>query len=528
MSDVLIRNGRIVDGSGNPWYEADISIEDGVIKDIGRVYESGDIEIDAQGKYVCPGFIDIHSHPDLTLFYKKVQDYKLRQGVTTEVGGNCGFTAAPLNSSTQDALRKYMAFITPPSGANWNWQTFEQYLQAVEESHPSTNLVFLVGQGTVRIAAMGFEQRLPTNSEMVYMESLVKEAMEAGAFGLSTGLVYVPGAYSETSEIIRLAKVSANYGGFYATHMRNEGDKLLDSVKEAIDIGISGGLPVQISHHKATGKLNHGRVSDSLSMLVEARQNGLDVTLDQYPYIAGSTTLQAVLPPWAQEGGVEDVVQRLGTSEIRYKIRSEILANNGESRMGGDLGDILITTLATEDNKRFVGLTVKEISEIRGQEPIDSIMDLLKEEYCAVGMVVFSMSELDVRTVMSNPYTMIGSDGLYSAGNPHPRIYGTYPRVLGKYVREEGLLLLEEAIRKMTSFPAQRLGLHSKGLLKPGGDADIVVFDADTVIDKSTFREPHQYPLGIEYVLVNGVVSVDKGGFTGDIAGKVLRSNQLW
>ncbi|MQF64726.1 D-aminoacylase [SAR202 cluster bacterium AC-409-J13_OGT_754m] len=527
MSDVVIKNGRIIDGSGNPWYKADIAIEDGVIRDIGKIDGSGDIEIDARGKYVCPGFIDMHSHPDLTLFYKKVQDYKLRQGVTTEVGGNCGFTAAPLNPSTRDALRKYMAFITPPSGVNWNWQTFDQYLQAVEDSHPSTNLVFLVGQGTVRIAAMGFEQRPPTDSEILYMESLVKEAMESGAFGLSTGLVYVPGAYSETSEIIRLAKVSADYGGFYATHMRNEGDKLLDSVREAIDIGISGGLPVQISHHKATGKLNHGRVSDSLSMLVEARNNGLDVTLDQYPYIAGSTTLQAVLPPWAQEGGVEDVVQRLETFDIRCKIRSEILANKGESRMGGDLGDILITTLATELNQRFIGLTIKEISELRGQEYIDTILDLLKEEQCAVGMVVFSMAESDVRVVMSHPYTMIGSDGLYSPGNPHPRIYGTYPRVLGKYVREEGLFSLEEGVRKMTSFPAQRLGLHSKGLLKPGGDADIVVFDAKTVIDKSTFRDPHQYPLGIEYVLVNGVISVDEGEFTGNTAGRVIRSTQL-
>ena len=526
MADVVIRNGKIVDGAGNPWYWGDVAVSGGMITSVGEVRESASTVIDAEGMCVCPGFIDMHSHPDLTLFYKDVEDYKLRQGVTTEVGGNCGFTAAPLSEATGDDLQRYTAFITPPTGVTWEWRTFGEYLDVVEASRPATNLAPLVGQGTVRIAVMGFEERVPTSEELRQMQELVREAMEAGSFGISTGLIYVPGAYSSTEEIASLARVASQFGGFYATHIRNEGDNLLESIEETLTIGREANLPVQISHHKATGSRNHGKVAQSLELIGEARSQGMDVTVDQYPYAAASTTLQAILPPWAQEGGVDRIVERLQDAETRRVIESQMLNENGEIRTGGVLADILITSAKSETNRRFAGNTIGEISDMKNSSPVDTALNLLVEDRCAVGMVIFSMDEEDVRTVMASPHTMIGSDGLFQLGNPHPRIYGTYPRVLGRYVREEGVITLEEAVRKMTSFPAQRLGLHNKGTLRPGADADIVVFDPDTVVDRGTFRDPNQYPVGIEHVLVNGRVSVSEGRFTGETAGRVVRKGR--
>ena len=522
MADIIIRNGRVIDGTGNPWFRADVAVEGDHIRHVGRIEEQAPTVIDARDMCVCPGFIDMHAHADLTVLYKDVQDYKLRQGITTEVSGNCGFMASPLEPQTEELLKRYLAFITPPAGASWDWRTFADYLDVVRRSGPATNQAPLVGHGTVRIAAMGFDQRTPSSQEMDHMKALVEEAMEAGAFGLSTGLVYVPGTYADTEEIIQLAKVASRYGGFYATHMRNEGDHLMDSIQESIEIGRRAGLSVQISHHKVTGRANHGKVKDSLALLEWTRDEGLEITADQYPYHASSTTLQAVLPTWAQEGGVDRVIGRLKDSSTRERIRGELLNANGETRMGASIDGILISSLVTRDNQRFIGLSVQEISDARNQGPIDVIFDLLIEESCAVGMVAFSMSEEDVRTVMVHPTTIIGTDGLYSPGNPHPRVYGTYPRILGRYVREEKLLTLEEAVRKMTSFPARKLGLPSKGVLRPGADADIVIFNPNTVIDRATFQRARQYPEGIEYVLVNGQICVHEGEFTGQTAGRVL------
>ena len=523
MADIVIRNGRVIDGMGNPWFHADVAIEGDRIQYVGQSAEmTARTVIDAKDMCVCPGFVDMHGHPDLTILYKEVQDYKLRQGITTEVSGNCGFTAAPLNPDTEDMLKAYLTFITPPSGVSWRWRTFGDYLDVVRGSGPATTLAPLIGHGNVRIAVMGFEQRAPTSDELERMKALVQEAMEAGAFGLSTGLVYVPGAYADTQEIVELAKVASRYGGIYATHMRNEGDRLLESIEESIEIGRKGGLPVQISHHKASERANHGKVKESLALLERARDEGLDITADQYPYHAGSTTLQSVLPPWAQEGGVDRVLVRLQEADTREGIRGELLNEAGEMRMGAGLDGVLVSSLSSEANQRFIGLSIVEIAELRNQDPVDTVFDLLVEERCGVGMVAFMMSEEDVRTVMVHPTTAIGTDGLYSTGNPHPRVYGTYPRILGRYVREDKLLSLEEAVRKMTSFPAQKLGLRNKGVLRPGADADVVVFDPRTVIDRATFQQARRYPEGIEYVLVNGQVCVEKGQFTGRTAGRVL------
>ena len=527
MADIVIRNGRVIDGTGNPWFRGDVVITGDRIEYVGRPLEGFSQQaktvIDAQDMCVCPGFIDIHAHPDLTILYKDVQDYKLRQGVTTEVAGNCGFTAAPLNPRTEEMLKRYLAFITPPSGVSWQWRSFSDYLDVVDGSGPATNLAPLVGQGTVRIAVTGFEQRAPSSEELEQMKELVQEAMEAGAFGISTGLVYVPGTYAETDEIVELASVAARYGGIYATHMRNEGDRLVESVGEAIEIGRQGGLPVQISHHKATGRANHGKVRESLALIERTRDEGLDITADQYPYHASSTTLQAMLPPWAQEGGVDQVVRRLQDGSTRERIRSELLNSLGEMRMGAGLDWIMVSSLASDANRPLIGLTLQEVGHLRNQDPVDAIFDLLVEERCAVSQVAFAMSEEDVCTVMSHPTTMIGTDGLYSTGNPHPRVYGTYPRILGRYVREQKLMPLEEAVRKMTSFPALKLGLAGKGVLRAGADADVVVFNPNTVIDRATFQQACQYPEGIDYVMVNGEICVENGQFTGRTAGRVLR-----
>ncbi|MCE2404516.1 MAG: D-aminoacylase [Dehalococcoidia bacterium] len=524
MTDILIRNGRVLDGTGNPWFRGDVAITDGRIEYVGKAGSQGAARvIDARDMCVCPGFIDMHAHADLTVFYKDVQDYKLRQGITTEVAGNCGFTAAPLDPDTEEMLKRYMAFITPPSGVSWDWRTLGEYLHAVDASSPSTNIAPLVGHGTVRIAVTGFDQRAPSAAELERMRALVADAMGSGAFGLSTGLVYVPGTYAETEEIVELARVAGEYGGIYATHMRNEGQDLVQSVAETIEIGRRAGLPVQVSHHKAVGRAHHGKVRDSLALIERTRAEGLDITIDQYPYQASSTTLQAVLPPWAQEGGVDQVVARLEDADARERIRGEVLNAEGETRMGATLDKVTISSLPGDANQRFIGRNIQEIAGMRGQDPVDAIFDLLLEERCAVAMVSFSMSEEDVRTVMVHSTMMVGTDGLYTPGNPHPRVYGTYPRILGRYVREEGLLSLEDAVRRMTSFPARKLGLASKGMLRPGADADVVVFDPDMVIDRATFEEARQYPEGIEYVLVNGRVSVEGGRFTGDTAGRVLR-----
>ena len=523
MTDILIRNGRVIDGTGNPWFRGDVAITDGRIEYVGKARSEGAARvIDARDMCVCPGFIDMHAHPDLTVLYKDVQDYKLRQGITTEVAGNCGFTAAPLNPDTEEMLKLYIAFITPPSGVSWAWRTFGDYLDVVDASSPSTNIAPLVGHGTVRIAVTGFDQRAPSGVELDRMKALVDEAMRSGAFGLSTGLVYVPGTYAETGEIVELARVAAGYGGIYATHMRNEGENLIESITETIDIGRQAGLAVQVSHHKAVGRAHHGKVHDALALIERTRAEGLDITIDQYPYRASSTTLQAVLPSWAQEGGVDQVMVRLEDAETRERVKGEVLNAGGETRMGATLDNVMISSLPGEANQRFIGHNIEEIGEMRGQDPVDAIFDLLIEERCAVAMVSFAMAEEDVRTVMVHPTMMVGTDGLYTSGNPHPRVYGTYPRILGHYVREQGLLTLEDAVRRMTSFPARKLGLESKGILRAGADADVVVFDPATVIDKATFEDAKQYPEGIEYVLVNGVVSVDGGRFTGDTAGRVL------
>jgi N-acyl-D-amino-acid deacylase len=529
MYDLIIRNAKVVDGTGNPWFRGDVGISGMSIAAVGRVTGEASRVIDANGLCVCPGFIDVHAHGDFTPFDKTVVDYKLRQGITTEVNGNCGFSAAPVDPSTVGLVRRYVeGFIAPEQGVPWNWQSLGEYLDTIAQAQLAINIAPLIGHGALRAAAMGYEQRAPSAAELDTMKALMRESMEQGAFGLSTGLVYVPGTYAQTDEIIDIAKVAARYGGLYATHMRNEGERLFEAFDEAIQIGRRAEIPVQISHHKAAGKPNHGKVRETLKRLEDERAHGLEITVDQYPYTAGSTTLASVLPPWAQDGGVPKILERLHDPATRLEIKTAMVADpqHGENMIRGcDWDEILIASVKSSQNKNCEGKSLQQIAEMRGEEPLESIFNLLRDEECAVAMIMFTMAEDDVRTVMRHPTTMIGTDGIWSHGKPHPRIYGTYPRILGTYVREAHLLSLEEAVRKMTSFPAQKFGLWKKGIVREGMDADLVVFDPDTIAERSTFQDPHQYPTGLPYVILNGQVVVDQERYAGTLAGKVVKKH---
>jgi N-acyl-D-amino-acid deacylase len=527
MYDLIIRNATIVDGTGNLWFQGDVAIAGTSIAAVGRVTGEASRVIDATGLCVCPGFIDVHAHGDFTPFDKTIVDYKLRQGITTEVNGNCGFSAAPVDPSTVGLVRRYVeGFIAPEQGVPWNWRSLGEYLDRITQAQLAINIAPLIGHGALRAAAMGYEQRAPSAAELDTMQALMRESMEQGAFGLSTGLVYVPGTYAQTDEIIAIAKVAARYGGLYATHMRNEAERLFEAFDEAIQIGRRAELPVQISHHKAAGKPNHGKIRETLKRLEDERAHGLEITVDQYPYTAGSTTLASVLPPWAQVGGVPKILERLRDPATRREIKAAMAADSqhGENMIRGCSWDeILIASVKSAPNKACEGKSLQQIAEMRQEEPLESVFNLLVDEECAVAMIMFTMSEEDVRTVMRHPATMIGTDGIWSHGKPHPRIYGTYPRILGTYVREQRLLSLEEAVRKMTSFPAQKFGLWRKGIVREGMDADVVIFDPDTIAERSSFEDPHQYPAGLPYVILNGQVVVDQERYTGKLAGKVVQ-----
>jgi len=533
MFDLIIKNGRILDGLGNPWYRGDIGIKEGVIKKIGDIKEGAKRIIDTEGVIVCPGFIDMHSHSDFTLLVNPKAESKILQGVTTEVIGSCGISAAPIKDGTLDQLRDYTGSFLLKDYLDWDWRRFGEYLDKLKEGI-AVNVAPLVGQGTIRIAVMGFDNREPKEKELAEMKELLKEAMDEGAFGLSTGLIYPPGCFSKTEELIELARVIKGYEGIYFTHIRGESNTLIPALKEAITVGEKVGVSVEVSHHKAAGKENWGKVKETLKIIEEARERGLDVTSDQYPYTAGSTALGALLPDWVHEGGVKRLVERLKDPQTRKRIREDIEGDRLDwwnPIKATEWSNIMISAVGSEENKELEGKSIEEIAKLWDKDRFDVLFDLLIEEESDVRMVLFMMSEDDVITVMRHPTTMIGSDGAAISregplckGKPHPRSYGTFPRILGKYVREEKVLTLEDAVRKMTSLPAQKLKLRDRGILKEGYKADIVVFDPGKVKDRATYTDPYQQPEGIIYVLVNGEIAVDRGKYTGKIAGKVLRA----
>ena len=535
--DILIQNGLVIDGAGTQSNLNDISIKDGKILQIEPTIKVEPKQIiDASGLVVCPGFIDMHSHSDMALPFDNRLESTLRQGITTSVIGNCGFSLAPVNQERIDLLIKEFQIHAPPGAdIEISWNTFNQYLNQIEETKISSNIVPLVGFGAIRIAGgPAYDNRPPSQDEIDNMKAYTKDAMEAGAFGLSTGLIYPPQVYASTQEIIELAKVVAKYEGLYFSHIRGEGETVVKAVQEVIDIveksGCSGG---QIGHHKVAGKHFWGTSKDTLQLISDANDRGISITCDQYPYNRGSTSLISLLPPWAHEGGVEMLLERLRNPDIQQRIREDIEKTFDWENLKEEAGwnRIFIASVKTQKWKDIEGLSLKEITQLRKYSDEYSVLfELLLDENAEVTMTMESMGDEDIERIMKSKYTMIGTDGagvapagILSHGKPHPRHYGTYPRILGRYVREMGLLTLEEAIYKMTGFPAQRLGLQDRGLLRMGNWADIVVFDPKTIIDKATFMDPHQFSLGIHHVIVNGVSTVSEKGQSNDLPGKVLR-----
>lgn len=521
--DIVIKNGQVIDGSKDQAFQADIGIVSDRIEEIGPIGTGrAKMIIDAQGKIVCPGFIDIHSHTDFELLINPKAESKIRQGVTTELSGNCGSSTFPHKKE----LTEYEQAIKNEMDIDFVWTDLKGYHSLMAERGTAVNHATLVGYGTVRMHVMGTARRRPSHGETDAIINFVKEAMDQGAFGLSTGLEYIPDRFSRTDELIEICKIVAQYGGFYATHMRSEDVQLMEAVAEAIHIAEQGGLPLQISHLKAAGRSNYYKIPQVFDLIERARERGVDVTADRYPYRAYATTLSIMFPMWALDGGWIKFAERLKDKDLRKKMKEETLAKVEGSNSWESM---LINSVKNPSNKSLVGKRILKAAEDEGKDPYEFACDLLISEEGTLSIIGFGMGEKNTSLVLKHPLVMLCSDGValapygkLSEGIPHPRNYGTFPRFLGKYVREENLLPLPSAIKKMTSMSAQRLGLTKRGSLKEGNFADIVIFDKDSVVDQATYTEPEQYPNGIEYVLVNGKLVIDRGAHTGELAGKVL------
>ena len=524
MLDILIRGGTVVDGTGAPARAADVAIVGDRIEAVGplRDAQAGTI-VDAAGLVVAPGFIDMHSHADFVLPGLPTADSKVRQGFTLEVVGNCGASPAPLTAARRRDVIDTSALTVPPLA--WDWTSLGSYLERLRHTGTSIHVAPLVGHGTIRIGVMGTDDATPTPEQLDAMRAEVHRAMDEGAVGLSSGLIYSPGVFAKTDEIVALARVAARHGGFYASHIRGEGDTLLEAVAEAIDVGRRAGIPVEISHLKAAGRANWPLMARAIASIEEARAEGLDVTADMYPYPAGSTSLTALLPPWAHVGGRDALLARLADPAARARL-GRALHEPGLARDAGWDG-IMISGCPARPP--LEGRTVADIAAERCLSPVEAVLDVLRDAEGEADMIVFMMSEENVALGLSQPWVMIGSDGEgraahgpYATGKPHPRNYGTAPRLLARYVRERGLLSLEEAVRKMTSLPAEKLGLADRGVLRPSARADVVAFDPARIADTATFEDPHRYPDGIPWVIVAGRPVVAGGEHTGARPGLCL------
>ncbi len=508
MLDLLIKNGKIVDGTGNPWYHGNVGIKDGAIVRLGRFEQESAKEIDAHDQVVAPGFIDGHCHSDLLILDQPLSEFKIQQGVTTEVVGNCGLAPAPYLKKRADQLKKYVGPVIGTTQWEWPWETIGEYIDVLAKSRPSENVATYVAHGALRISVMGFDNRPANADELREMKALLEEGMRAGALGLSIGLLYAPGSYTDRTEIAELCRVVAKYNGLLATHIRGEGNNLLPSVREVIWIAEASGVSLHISHLKAAGAANWGKIEEAIGLIEEARSRGMDVTCDVYPYSAGSTTLTTILPPWALEGGIAATLERLADRQTRERIKRELRAEQEDwDNLVVSTGwqSVYISAAVTEAGKALEGKHMLEVSELFGMDPEDAMMELLAREHGEVSIVYFHMEEADVSKVVRYDRALIASDSLGCVtGKPHPRSYGTFPRLFAKYVREDKALTLEQAVRKVTSFPAARFKLGNRGLLVPGYMADLVIFNPDTICDKADYRDPIQYPDGISHIIVNG------------------------
>jgi N-acyl-D-amino-acid deacylase len=528
--DTVIYNGRIVDGTGSPWYSGDVAIQNGRIAAIGKIdAASGRRSIDARGMIVAPGFIDMLGQSEITILVNPHLPSKIFQGITTEITGE-GSSIAPLNPAMVRADHSsYEHYkITP------DWTTFRQYFARLEKQGLGINLASYVGATQVRRVVLGDENRAPNASELERMRELVRQAMRDGAVGLSTSLQYAPAPYATTEELIALATESAKLGGIYATHMRSEGDAIINAIDEVIRIAREAKIPAEIWHLKAAGKSNWGRMPEIVAHIEKARQAGLDITADTYAYPAWFNTFSAFIPPWAHAGGDAKLIERLKDPAMRARIRKEMNTpstawDNEWQEIAGPEA-ILVSVVHNPKLLPLQGKTIADVAKLWNKDPIDTILDLLIEDEAFTSVAVFGMSEPDVALALAQPWVSIcndsqgtAPDGLLGGEHPHPRAYGTFPRILRKYVREENKLRLEEAIRKFTALPAQKLRLADRGVLKQGMWADVVIFDPAVIRDRATFENPNQLSEGMQYVLVNGVPVIESGKATDALPGKVLR-----
>jgi len=525
--ELVFENARIVDGTGAPWFRGAVGIENGHIHRIARKSDhglSGDEHVDVGGSIVCPGFIDTHSHSDLRLFEEPTLSPKVRQGITTEIIGQDGFSMAPLYEGDAGEWASHLSGLADDVDVDWSWDSVGSYLDSIAENGVSVNVGTLVGHGTVRYDVMGMDDRDPTPDELATMGERVSSALDDGAVGLSTGLIYTPQASSSTDELRQLASHLAPYGRPFVAHIRSEGRWVWDALDEFIDVGAEVGVPLHLSHFKVTGAIQHGKSERAVALVKAARERGVDMTADQYPYTAGNTMLTAIMPPWIN--GTEHMRECLTDDEERERIRRDMQEwriegwENIVGRSGWE--NIVLTNLDSDEYRDLEGKTVSDAAAERGSDPLDLVCDILIAEDLDASMIVHHTSDEDMRTILTSERVMTATDGLFGS-KPHPRTYGTYPKVLGQLVREENLLSLESAIRKMTSLPARAMGLDSKGVLRPGMDADLVVFDPVQVRSRSTYENPRQHPKGITHVLVDGEFVVRDEAVTGSLPGSALK-----
>ncbi|HET7273606.1 MAG TPA: D-aminoacylase [Longimicrobiaceae bacterium] len=528
--DVVISGGTIYDGSGSEPYIGEVAIVDDTIAYVGPSQGlSGDQEIDATGMAVSPGFINMLSWATESLIEDPRAVSDIRQGVTLEVFGE-GSSMGPLNETMKQEMLDAQGDIEFAI----EWTTLGEYLEHLTESGVSPNVASFVGATTVRVHELGYEDRAPTPEELARMQELVRQGMEEGALGVGSALIYAPGFYAETEEIVALAEAAAEYGGMYITHMRSEGNQVLEAIDETIHIAREAGIPAEIYHLKAAGQNNWDKLDAMIAKIEEARAEGLRITADMYTYTAGATGLDAAMPPWVQEGGYDAWAERLKDPAIRERVAREMSTPTDEWEnlylAAGSPEQVLLTGFKNDSLKHLTGMTLAQVAEMRGTSPEETAMDLVIEDGSRVGTVYFLMSEENVKRQIALPWMSFDSDagapateGSFLESNPHPRAYGNFARLLGKYVREENVIPLEEAVRRLTSFPAENLGIRGRGALKAGNFADVVVFDPATIIDHATFEEPHQYSTGVAHVWVNGTQVLREGEHTGATPGQVVR-----
>jgi N-acyl-D-amino-acid deacylase len=526
MLDLLIRGGRIVDGSGSPWFRADVGVRGGRIVEMGPLSGRDAARIiDAHGLMVCPGFIDMHTHSDVQLLANPPYDCKVRQGVTLDVIGQDGLSYAPSTDRVMEQLRRQLyGWNDDPPEFDWSFRSVDEYLARFDD-RVAINVAYLVPHGTLRMIAVGMVDRPASDSEQSRMKTLLARGMDEGAVGLSSGLTYAPGMYAPDDELVSLCEVLRAYGGYYCPHHRNYGLRAMEAYADCIAIARRAGVPLHLAHAHVSFACNKGRAGELLAMIDAARGDGVDISFDAYPYTAAATYLHSVLPGWVHDGGHEAIVRRLADPSLRERLRGELeeTGSDGYHGLTVDWSRIVISGVRRDEHRRWVGQTVADAAARAEQRPVDWMCDLLVAEELAVSVLLRIGNEENVRTMVAHPAHMGGSDGIVVGARPHPRGWGSFARYLAVYVRELEVVRWEEMIRKLTSAAAMRLGLFDRGLLRPGMAADIVCFDPETVRDRATYEVPRAYPEGIPYVAVNGRLVIDGGRHTGALPGRALR-----